>query len=109
MRPVFEKGNSLGMYQYGGDYTTPGFTQTRDFNIIPGFLVIHTGLSRVAAAEATVGIVEYSAAEADGGTVTFANEAKWITHLYKKVGHYTIGFYVARGAMKAWWYAQTWS
>ena len=108
-QPVFEKGAAQSLSQWGGDYTTPGKTKTYDFNIIPGFLVIHTGLSRVAEAEAAVGIVEYSVAEEGGGTVTFPNEAEWRSHLYKKVGHYTIGFYVARGVMKAWFYAQTWS
>ena len=45
--PVFERGGSMQAFQFGGSYTTPGATLTEDFNVVPGFLVVHVGLARV--------------------------------------------------------------
>jgi hypothetical protein len=93
------------MYQFGGGYDTPGLTATREFQIVPGGIVAHVGLSRVGGGEAAVGISEYSD---ESGLHTFANEALWETAMYAKTGHFVISAYVARGVATVWWFFQVW-
>ena len=106
--PVFERGDLRHAFQFGGSYTTPGATLTEDFNMIPGFLVVHVGLARVAAAEAVIGIVEVTDAERRQ-TVSFGAHPDWDTAIYRRTGSFTLGLFVARGSMKGWFYIQAWS
>jgi hypothetical protein len=111
--PVAERGAWFEVEQFGGDYTTPGATVSQDFEIIPGFLVIHVGLARVAAAEAIVGIVQANLIDANGNVqpLNFGEPWQWETALYaldQQASTFTIGAYAARGAMKAWYFIQSW-
>src|SRR4051812_4149528 len=103
--PVSERGGNFPLHQFGGGYDTPGFTSTREFNIVPGGIVAHVGLARVGAGEAAIGISEFSD---EIGLHTFANEALWDTAMYAKTGHFVISAYVARGVMTGWWFFQVW-
>ena len=107
--PFAERGAFLEAFQFGGTYTTPGATVSQDFNVIPGFLVVHVGLARVAAAEAIIGIVGFTAADGSGQVVNFGIPENWETAIYRRVSSFTIGAYVARGVMKGWFYIQAWN
>ena len=105
--PFFERGGAMQAFQFGGSYTTPGNTLTEDFNVVPGFLVVHVGLARVAAAEAAIGIVEFTDADRRQ-TINFGGHESWATAIYRRTGGVTIGVFVARGIMKGWFYIQAW-
>jgi hypothetical protein len=94
--------------QFGGSYGTSGNTVSRHFNVFPGMVVIHCGLTRVAAAEAIVGIIDYDKV---GGrrTISFGTPENWAPYLYDQVAGFTLGLYVARGVAKGWFYVQAWS
>jgi len=104
-----ENGFEWSMADFRRGYTVTGSTYTEDFSLWPGFFAIHTGLSRVAAADAAIGIVEYSTADDRRETRTFNNYADWPTTVYRRLGHYTIGVHVLAGQVKGWWYVQVWS
>jgi len=105
---INEFGRILAAQQFGGSLTTPGATVTEEFNVIPGFVHVHVGLARVAAAEAVIGIVEFTRPHG-GGTANFGSQADWETAIYGPVSSFTIGVFVARGIMKGWFFVQAWS
>ncbi len=104
-----EAGFQWSMADFRTGWNVSGSTYTEDHYILPGFLSIHTGLSRVAAAEAAIGIVEYVTADDRRRTVTYNSEADWTTTVYGRLGFYTIGVHVLAGQVKGWWYVQVWS
>lgn len=106
--PFAENGFVLEASQFGGSYTTPGHTVSRHFNVVPGFVVIHCGLARVAATEAIVGIIDFDRV-GERFTRSFGAPENWATALYEKVSGFTIGLHVARGLAKGWFYVQAWN
>jgi hypothetical protein len=101
-----EIGGNFRLFQFGGGYETPGFTSTKEFRFIPGGIVAHTGLGRVGAADAAIGISEFT--NERGQPVVFPNESQWDTALYARTGHFVVSAYVARGVMTGWWFFQVW-
>ncbi len=101
-----ERGGNFRLQQFGGGYTTPGVTRTQEFNVVPGLIFAHTGLGRVAAAEAAIGISFFD--PVDGPPVTFPNEASWETAMYARTGNFVVSAFVSRGVMTGWWFFQVW-
>lgn len=106
--PISERGAFFEGSQFGGDYTTPGFTVSVEVvNIIPADVSVHVGLARVAAAEAIIGVAGFTSV--GQGAVSFGIPETWETAAYvSKLSALTIGFSVARGVAKGWWFMQVW-
>jgi hypothetical protein len=111
--PVAEFGSAFWWFHGSSARYTGGLTRTVDFNLIPGDLSVHTGLSRVQGTTsgppgAGVGIVEFT--PVGGPTVSFdpGDAESWIPHLYAKTGSFTVGFSVVRARMTCWVFFQVW-
>ena len=108
MSPTSELGFFFTVSHFGSGWTSPGFTFTRDFLVFPGLTGIHCALARVAAAEAVVGIAEFSPV-GSRQTVVISNHADWPPFLFRRIGHFTIGLHVVQGTMKGCLFLQGWS
>ncbi|HEY5883840.1 MAG TPA: hypothetical protein VIT88_04095 [Pyrinomonadaceae bacterium] len=112
MPPITEHGFVMELQHFGFGYGASGgiTTITEDFFVFPGLVSIQTGLSRVAALQATIGIAEFTAIDhGRGQSIVFNNHAEWPPWLMRRISHYTIGGNVVGGIMKGWWTLNAWS
>jgi len=108
------KGESTGILegsQFGGSYETPAFTASAEaLTGGPHNVSVHAVLSRVAAAEAIIGVMSFTS-ESEG-TTTFgdaANPETWAPMIFcKDATNVVIGISVARGAAKGYWVINYW-
>ena len=112
--PTAEFQHSFTWFHHSSASYTGGFTTSVDFNLIPGDLSVHTGLSRVAAASdrplaAAVGIVEFEPVGERRVTFNLNDAGSWVPQLFAKTGFFTVGFYVVRADMTCWVFFQSWS
>ncbi len=94
---------------------TSGFTVSHDFFVIPGFLVVHVGLSRFQGTHdgpggATIGVSELTFIDDDGAQVTrvHANPEDWEESVYRTMSAFTVSANVVRGTMRGWAIVQHW-
>src|SRR5262245_8840789 len=106
--PFAERGSRFEGSQFGGSYNTPGFTLSLEVvNTAPVDASVHVGLAEVFFGWAIMGIAGFTSL--CRGTVNFGVPETWETAIWvKKLTRLTIGFSVARGAAKGWWFAQFW-
>jgi len=103
-----ERGSVFQGSQFGGTFGTPGFTTSAEvLNIIPANTSIHTVLTKVAAAEAIIGIASF--VSVSQGTRNFGGPESWAPLIYcGDLRRAVVGFSVSRGAAKGYWAAQFW-
>jgi hypothetical protein len=107
MPVVAEQGFFYKWSHRGTGYAT-GPTHTVEHNVLPGWLSIHVGLSRIQATTggplgAAVGIMQFG--DKDFGP----DPANWETAQYGTVGSWTIAAQVTKGDMSAWEFFQVWA
>lgn len=89
------------------NFSTNGITRTRVMNLLPGPVLVRVGLTRVAASDAAIGIVEISGPRRD--TLNFGAHPDWPPQVgIATLGQVVVGAHVQRGMMKGWVYIQAW-
>ena len=111
--PIAEFHAFFTWFHHSSASYTGGFTTSVDFNLLPGDLTVHTGLSRVVAASdrplaAAVGIVEFQPAGGRPVTFNLDDAGSWIPQFGARTGFFTVGFYVVRADMTCWVFFQAW-
>jgi hypothetical protein len=94
-------------FHFGTGYST-GPVNTADFNIIPGFISVHTSISALQATTggplgAAIGIMKF------GGTDFGPNPADWQGHAAGTVGSFTTATQVTKGEMNVSTHFHVWS
>ena len=108
MPPITEHGFIMQLFDFSFGYTANGITETADFDVYPGLVSIQTGLSRVSAVSAAIGLAQFWVV---GGRqpVRFNRYEQFPPWVMRPLAHYTIGGHVKGGWMKGWWTLNAWS
>ena len=102
--------------EFGGKYTlwhrgggsTVGPVLTNDHYVVPGWISVHVGLTRIQATQdgpvgAAIGIVEFA-------NKTFGpNPENWETAQYGRTSYWMVAMQVIKGDMSAFEFAQFWT
>ena len=111
--PVGERGQGFKWFHHSSSAYTGGLTKSIDFNLIPGDLSAHTGLSRIQAITtrpfaAAVGFIAWEPVNGDPVMLNALDSSTWAPQVYAKMGSFTLGCHVARGDMTCWLFFQMW-
>ena len=102
-----EFGVKYTLWHHGGGYST-GPVLTHDHYVVPGWISVHVGLTRVQATQdgplgAAIGIAEF------GNNKFGPNSVDWETAQYGRTSYWMIAMQVTKGDMSGFEFAQFWT